>query len=201
MQSYNMNFTDFIAEYDLPTAIILLEGKRDVEAEDQPKLVALGKKLAAHTQFMRFRSGNAAGADECFSKGVAAIDMQRLEVVTPYTGHRKKENTAYNTISLDDINLANEPDLIYQTKSNKKIANLVDKYVEGDKNRNTMKVAYLLRDTVKVTGTTAHPPATFAFFYDDLANPKSGGTGHTMQICELNNVPYLTQEVWEKWLD
>lgn len=196
-----MDFITFIQQYDLPTAIILLEGKRDVKEEDQAKLVALGQKLAIHTRFMRFRSGNATGADEYFSKGVAAIDMQRLEVVTPYTGHRKKENTAYNTISLDDINLANEPDLIYQTKSNKKIANLVDKYVEGDKNRNTMKVAYLLRDTVKVTGTTAHPPATFAFFYDDLSNPKAGGTGHTMHICELNNVPYLTQEVWMKWLD
>jgi hypothetical protein len=182
-----MTFQDFLSQYDFANAIILLEGKRDVKPEDQAKLVGLGKKLAESMRFAKFRSGNAASADLYFSQGILAINPTRLEVVTPYTGHRQKENHAYNTISLDDINLANEPELVYQTKSNQKIANLIDKYVEGEKNRNTMKVAYLLRDTVKVTGTSEHPPATFAFFYDDLSNPKTGGTGHTMQICELNN--------------
>lgn len=196
-----MTFQDFLSKYDLANATILLEGKRDVKPEDQVKLVAFGKKLAETMRSARFRSGNAAGADLYFSQGVSAIEPTRLEVVTPYTGHRQKENHAYNTISLDDINLANEPELVYQTKSNKKFANLVDKYVDGEKNRNTMKVAYLLRDTVKVTGTNEVPPSTFAFFYDDLDNPKSGGTGHTMQICDLNNVPYLTQDIWMTWLD
>lgn len=195
-----MKFQTFLSQFYQPNAIILLEGKREVRPEDQTKLVALGKKLAECMPLAQFRSGNAAGADFYFSQGVLATNPKQLEVVTPYAGHRKKENQAYNTISLDEINLANEPDLVYQTKSNKKFANLVDKYVEGEKNRNTMKVAYLLRDTIKVTGTSELPPATFAFFYDDLSNPKSGGTGHTMQICELNNVPYLTQEVWETWL-
>jgi hypothetical protein len=38
-------------------------------------------------------------------------------------------------------------------------------------------------------------------FYDDLANPKSGGTGHTMKVCEIENVPYITQTTWMNWLD
>ena len=47
-----------------------------------------------------------------------------------------------------------------------------------------MKAAYIIRNTIKVTGTSAIPPASFALFYDDLENPGTGGTGHTIDICK-----------------
>ena len=64
-----------------------------------------------------------------------------------------------------------------------------------------MKAAYIIRDTIKVTGTSTIKTANFALFYDDLKNPKSGGTGHTMNICEMNNVEYVDQRIWMKWLN
>jgi hypothetical protein len=73
--------------------------------------------------------------------------------------------------------------------------------VAGAKDRFAIKAAYIIRDTVKVTGTNSGiPPVNFAFFYDDEQNPKTGGTGHTMGICDINNVPYLTQWDWNKWI-
>ena len=95
----------------------------------------------------------------------------------------------------------NQEEIIYQSKSNKKTKSLIDKYVDGSKDRFAIKAAYIIRDTVKVIGTNSGiPPINFAFFYDDFDNPKTGGTGHTMTVCEMNNIPYLTQEIWSKWI-
>jgi hypothetical protein len=69
----------------------------------------------------------------------------------------------------------------------------------GDKNRYTIKAAYIIRDTIKAVGTENIKPAAFGIFYDDLKNPKSGGTGHTMNICEQNGIPFVDQSVWFKW--
>ena len=63
------------------------------------------------------------------------------------------------------------------------------------------KGAYILRDTVMVTGTKAGIlPAYFAIFYDDLKKPQQGGTGHTMLMCKEKNVPFIDQRTWMKWL-
>ncbi|SHG68668.1 hypothetical protein SAMN05444483_12217 [Salegentibacter echinorum] len=79
---------------------------------------------------------------------------------------------------------------------------LIDKYVAGENNRYVIKAAYILRDTVKVLGTNSGvPPISFAFFYDDLDKPKTGGTGHTINVCERNDVPFLTQQEWMNWLE
>lgn len=124
-----------------------------------------------------------------------------MQVITPYDNHRQKQNKAYETISLDQIDLLNETEVVYQSKNNKKTKSLIDKYVGGAKDRFSIKAAYIIRDTIKVTGTKSGiPPATFAFFYDDLENPKIGGTGHTMCICDENNVSYLTQNQWLNWI-
>lgn len=195
-----MTLQQFITKYDVPNTIVLLEGKRAVLESDQPLLTALGKLLADRTQHIIFRSGNAKGADEFFCKGVAAVNNQRLQAITPYTNHRNKENKAYQTIGLDTINLADEPGIIEATKTNKKASGLVDAYIKGYKGLVAIKAALLIRDTVKVTGTKELPPATFAIFYDDLLNPKTGGTGHTMHVCGFKNVPYIDQQVWMDWL-
>jgi hypothetical protein len=196
-----MTINDFIIQFNSKNTIILLEGKRNVLEQDKEKLIQFGKLLATHLPLVTFRSGNADGADFYFSQGVLQVAPERLQVITPYDKHREKQNKAYETISLDQIDLVNESEVVYQSKSNKKTKALIDKYVSGAKDRFAIKAAYIIRDTVKVTGTKSGIlPATFAFFYDDVDNPKKGGTGHTMEICDLNNVPYCTQNEWLNWL-
>lgn len=196
-----MTLAEFTTQFNSKNSIILLEGKRNVLELDKEKLIQLGNLLATHLPLATFRSGNAAGADFYFSQGVLQIAPERLQVITPYDNHRQKTNNAYETISLDEIDLANEPEVVYQSKNNNKTKSLIDKYVAGAKDRFAIKAAYIIRDTVKVTGTKSGIPAVnFAFFYDDEQNPKTGGTGHTMRICDINNVPYLTQFDWAKWI-
>lgn len=196
-----MTLLEFIAKFNLENTIILLEGKRNVLESDKEKLIQLGSLLATRLPLATFRSGNADGADFYFSKGVLQVAPDRLQVITPYENHRQKTNNAYETISLDQIDLLNEPEVVYQSKNNKKTKSLIDKYVAGAKDRFSIKAAYIIRDTVKVTGTKSGiPPINFAFFHDDEQKPKTGGTGHTMDICEKNKVPYFTQKDWGKWI-
>lgn len=195
-----MKLKDFIKEFDRDNSIVLLEGKRKVREEDKEKLVTLGRMLALKTEKITFRSGNAGGADQYFSEGVSSVDPIRLQVITPYSGHREKSNKAYETFSLDDIDLAREPELVYQSKNNKKTEKLIDKYVAGDRNKFAIKAAYIIRDTVKVLGADGILPASFGLFYDDLEDPLAGGTGHTMQVCVHNKIPLLDQQTWFNWL-
>jgi hypothetical protein len=196
-----MILADFSTKYNSKNTIILLEGKRNVLESDKEKLIQFGNLLATHLPLATFRSGNADGADFYFSQGVLQVAPEGLQVITPYDKHREKQNNAYETISLDQIDLVKESEVIYQSKNNKKTKSLIDKYVGGAKDRFSIKAAYIIRDTVKVTGTNSGiPPTTFAFFYDDLDNPKAGGTGHTMEVCDMNKVLYLTQEDWINWL-
>lgn len=82
-----MTLDEFIQTYDFKDSMILLEGKRNILPEDREKLFNLGKILASRTAKMIFRSGNANRADQLFSDGVAAVDNERLQVITPYSGH------------------------------------------------------------------------------------------------------------------
>jgi len=195
-----MTIDEFISKYDNENSIVLLEGKRTVLDADKEKLFALGKLLASKSSKMTFRSGNAEGADQFFSEGVAMVDYKRLQVITPYTNHRQKTNKSYDTISLDDVNILSNPEVVYHSKNNKKTENLIDKYVLGEKNRYTIKAAYIIRDTVKVMGADDIKPATFGIFYDDLISPRTGGTGHTMNVCGQMNIPFVDQREWFGWV-
>ena len=196
-----MTFDEFIQQYDFENSIVLLEGKRNVPDEDKGKLIELASLLVVKTLKMNFRSGNAEGSDQLFSDPISLVDNKRLQVITPYSGHRQKSNQAYKTYSLDNINLAAEPEVIYHSKSNKKTEKLIDQYVSGNNNRYTIKAAYIIRDTIKAIGTDEIKPATFGIFYDDLTNPKTGGTGHTMNVCLENNIPIVDQTTWFNWLN
>lgn len=196
-----MTLNEFLQHYDKPGSIILLEGKRNVREEDREKLVKLGNLLAFKSRYMLFRSGNADGSDQFFSEGVAGIDDRRLQVITPYTGHRRKTNLAYDTVALDEIDLAAEADVVYQSKSNKKTEKLIDQYVGGNRNSYAIKAAYIIRDTVKAIGAEGVPPAAFGIFYDDLLKPETGGTGHTMRVCRMNNIPVIDQRTWFQWVE
>lgn len=195
-----MTLDQFIAQYDYEGSVILLEGKRNVPKDAQAQLISLGYLLAQNMKYATFRSGNANGADLYFSQGVASVNKQKLEVVIPFDGHRNKSNIAGNTLSLDQIDLAAYPDIIKLSALNKKTKDLLKRYVAGERNRFTDKVAFIIRDTIKVMGVMAHPAISFAVFYDDLLSPKTGGTGHTMDVCVQCKVPYIDQSVWKNWL-
>lgn len=195
-----MKFSDFIEKYDHPGSIILLEGKRIVRKEDEQNLIEVAIKMAKNSKHILFRSGNASGADFYFTKGITSVDPKRMQVITPYTGHRSKQNYAAETFSLEDINLAAEPDVVYQSKANKKMESLVSKYLAGNIDQYSIKAAYIIRDTVKVLGTEKIPPANFALFYDDLTDPRKGGTGHTINVCIQSNVPHINQTVFFNWV-
>jgi hypothetical protein len=195
-----MTLKEFIKNFDKDNSIVLLEGKRNVLEADKEKLIALGRLLASRTKKMIFRSGNAEGSDQLFSDGVTEVDNKRLQVITPYNSHRQKTNHAYNTISLENINIAAEAEVVYQSKRNKKTEKLIEKYVAGARDRFSIKAAYIIRDTIKAIGTHEIQPSTFGIFYEDLDKPGEGGTGHTMNVCEQNNIPIIDQKIWFKWL-
>jgi len=198
-----MDFQTFLDTYDFPGSVVLLEGKREVSAEDKEKLIQLGQSLATYTRYMRFRSGNAAGADELFCQKIIEEQAERVEMITPYSTHRKKiyASDSITKYSIDEVDFAADPGLIYGSKLGNKNDKLIDSYAAGTRNRNTIKAAYLIRDTAKVLGTSEFKKANFAIFYDDLKKPKSGGTGHTMKVCEENGLSYINQTVWFEWLN
>jgi hypothetical protein len=107
-----MLLAEFTTQFNSKNTIILLEGKRDVLEQDKEKLIQFGNFLATHLPLVTFRSGNADGADYYFSKGVLQVAPERLQVITPYENHRQKLNDAYETISLDQIDLVNEEKII-----------------------------------------------------------------------------------------
>jgi hypothetical protein len=195
-----MNFNEFISKYDFEGSVVLLEGKRDVKENEKAKLVELGIKLAENSKHLIARSGNADGADFYFSQGFSEIAKDRLEVIVPSKGHRKKHNVAGTTYNLDEFKFLKEDNVIYETNKNTKNKGLVDMYVDGVKNRISAKAPYLIRDTMKVVGHNEIDKCNYAIFYDDLANPKQGGTGHTILVCQNNNIPYINQSVWFNWL-
>jgi hypothetical protein len=194
-------FEIFKLLFDKDDAVVLLEGKREVPPQDVDKIIAMGRFLAKNTQHIRFRSGNAAGTDFYFSQGVAEIDRSRLEIVVPQTGHRKKFVLMDHIISLESIDLKNNTGLVELSKRNVKTRHLIDGYVAGRRDKFYLKAAaYILRDTLKVTGTAEIFPAVFGIFYDNLEKPKTGGTGHTIDVCEQKNIPAINQTVWFNWL-
>ncbi len=66
--------------------------------------------------------------------------------------------------------------------------------------KNFIEAAYIIRDTMKIIGSKNVKPAAFRIFYDDLSDLMSGGTGHTMNICKVNNIPFIDQRTWLNWL-
>jgi hypothetical protein len=200
-----MTLEKFIKLFDKEGCIVLLEGKRKVLKSDEKRLVEIGRLLAASTKHCVFRSGNAGGADAFFKEGVMLVDPKRFQAIVPFNDHMKsvkEELGLYERISLDDINLAREPQILYESKRTKQQKGLVESYEKGVDPKNSVKGAYIVRDTVKVTGAPSQgiSPAHFGIFYDDLRNPKSGGTGHTMVVCDNQMVPYVNQKVWGEWI-
>jgi hypothetical protein len=187
--------------------IILLEGKRKVKDGDLDKLVEIGRILAQRLPHAIFRSGNAEGSDLAFTTGVCEIDPVRMQNILPTPQSRKK----YIIQGTDTHHLGqvNEPHVEYliqeSQKASPKLHGMLE-YFEKNKensNRSTASSKYILRDTMKVIGDQENglAKADFALFYVDEDDIYSGGTGHTLKVCEMHQIQAFTQNVWFGWLN
>lgn len=180
--------------------VVLLEGTRSLGREAEPRVEAFAAQLAQCFPNAVFRSGNAPGSDQAFARGVASVDVSRLEIVVPYTRHRLTERpTGARILSLDDIE--DDADL---GRLSLAASPLYEKlFASRAINASAAKVKYLLRDTLKITGDTAtdFAPATTGLFWVNPLKPKTGGTAHTIRVCEKMGLPLWTQDKWENWFE
>lgn len=180
--------------------VILLEGRRSIPPTEAIQAARVARFLAEQFPHARFRSGNAEGSDVAFSEGVALVDPQRLEVVTPYPGHRKKARVSgASYVSPEDMDRLREPDLLAQTvQATPANRRLIETF--GKPGASGAKAAYLVRDTLKVVGIEGRlSQPTAALFWVDLQDPEAGGTGHTIRVCQQLGVPLVFQNEWASW--
>jgi len=201
MLHYNTKDT-IISINNTKHAVVLLEGTRKLSAKDTPKLIRLSEQLTTACPKATFRTGNASGTDEAFAQGVANINPNQLEYVIPYrTMRQSKLLPGARVLSLQDLPETERHTLKTETvKSYPKIEKIIDHYFEtSSKSRISFKALYLLRDTLKVIGSKGLGlyPATLGLFYVNSEKPLSGGTGHTIRVCEQNGVNVLNQLEWE----
>lgn len=181
--------------------VVLLEGSREVQEKDGGLLIRLGALLAERMPGAVFRSGNAEGSDSLFAEGVRSVDPGRMQVVTPTVGHRKKNlYPEYEVHSLAEVSEVREDALalasVYATPKN---GSLIEKRKVHP--RLGAKAKYLLRDTLKVLGDpeVGLAPADAGLFYTK-PDPMSGGTGHTIRVCQQENVPVYLFSQWKEWI-
>lgn len=196
-------FLQSVHQLNTQLPVILLVGKRQVADSDKPKLVAFGSKLATDLPQCLFRSGNAKGADALFTQGVMAVAPGRMQVVLPYSGHKKKSRHSQSSYyALEPTQLAEEDPVVYKTKElHPDSKRMIPGYLAGQKNRFTTKAPYLLRDTLMVIGDAAMglAPASVAIYYDDLKKPMQGGTGLTIKLCQQQGMLVKNQNAWLRW--
>lgn len=184
-----------------PSAVILLEGRRGISEAEALAARDFGEFLARRFPALRFRSGNAEGADQAFSDGVAKVDARRLQIVAPYASHRKKNrNPAVVYSSPDDLSPEQVEEFIKKTAAaSPKIARLLNRWKDGG--ALAVKATYLLRDSMKVLGHSEEfPKPICGIFFTDPSDPMAGGTGHTIRVCQQESVPVLFQTDWLKWM-
>lgn len=196
-----MTLAEFAAIVEAtPEPVVLLEGRRTIPDHDAALATHTASMLVRHFPAMRFRSGNAEGTDQAFSEGVDQVAPWRLQVVAPYAGHRESARhprAVYD--SPESLSSVQEDEVAYKTAmASPKNKGLIDKRVK--KGALAAKAAYLIRDTMKVTGYSAlFPKPVCALFYVDLNDPFAGGTGHTIRVCQQEGVPYAFQDSWLRW--
>jgi len=197
-----MNFYDFTNLINSnPSPTILLEGSRTVADADKPKLIALGAKLTSAFPNAVFRSGNANGTDSLFAEGVLQVNPAQLELVLP-NSKKLKSIHGEKRIYLEQIDQAELKHIYQLTKQATPInKSLIEFYETGKQGSPRYKAQYLLRDALKVTGSEKlnFKPATFGLFYLNSTKKTGGGTGHTIRICELQNVSVFLQSEWLNW--
>jgi hypothetical protein len=163
----------------------------------------LAEKLACDFPQAVFRSGNAEGADNAFAEGIQRVDAKRLEVVLPYTGHRRSHLTEDSQVfALSGLTHVSEQAAVYTTqRASPDYEDLLNK--RGRVPALKMKSNYLLRDTLKVTGAAELnlAPASIGVFYVNPESPSKGGTAHTIRVCQHLEVPTIIQTSWLAWIE
>jgi hypothetical protein len=183
-----------------PEPVVLLEGRRSIPDHDAALATHTACMLVRHYPALRFRSGNAEGTDQAFSEGVAQVAPWRLQVVVPYAGHRKSARYSQAVYdSPESLSRTQDDEFAYKTaKASPKNKGLIEK--RAKQGALAAKAAYLIRDTMKVTGhSELFPKPACALFYVDLNDPFAGGTGHTIRVCQQEGVPYAFQDSWQLW--
>lgn len=184
-----------------PNAVVLLEGRRGISEADTMAARDFGEFLARRFPALRFRSGNAEGADQAFSDGVARVDAGRLQIVAPYASHRKKSrNPAVAFSSPDDLSPEQVAEVIKKTAAaSPKVERLLSRWKDGG--ALAAKATYLLRDSMKVLGHSEEfPKPVCGIFFIDPSDPMAGGTGHTIRVCQQESVPVVFQNDWLGWM-
>jgi hypothetical protein len=187
--------------------VILLEGTRNLPAGERDVLVRLAHWLCRQFPKALFRSGNAEGTDAVFADAVASHDPSRLELVLPHPGMGRARRPAnVRCLSLDALPRAELEQIGAATRrAGRDAGRLADYYlslVPPPKSAAASKATYLLRDTLKVVGSTALglAPSDLGIFFVNADRPAGGGTGHTIKVCQLHGVPVATQTEWATWV-
>lgn len=184
-----------------PNAVVLLEGRRGIAEAEALAARDFGEFLALRFPVLRFRSGNAEGADQAFADGVARVDAGRLQIVAPYASHRRKSrHPAVVYSSPEDLSPGQAEAAIRRTAAaSPKVGRLLDRWKDGG--ALAAKATYLLRDTMKALGHSEEfPKAACGIFFIDPADPMAGGTGHTIRVCQQESVPVVFQNDWLRWM-
>jgi hypothetical protein len=181
--------------------VILLEGTRQLPAEKRQALADVGRRLAEAFPQAVFRSGNATGTDEAFAAGVATVPGSMLQLVLPTPGMgRSRRPAAATCLALDDLPLEERHHLARESfAASPENHRIFELYLRGQSgNPAFAKAQYLVRDALKVHGspTLGLAPATVALFYINNLGPTSGGTAHTIRLCDRQKVPLFTQRDW-----
>ncbi len=191
-------FSNLITDSSDP--VILIEGRRAISPEVAESARNVAVFLAGRFPHLKFRSGNANGADEAFTAGVLEVSPERLQVVAPYASHRKKPR---HPLALYESPESLSPEALEHIKTMSIAATpgnkgLLDCYQRGGKLGS--QAACLIRDTMKIVGIPGRlAPPTAALFCIDPANPDAGGTGHTIRVCRNADVPVVFQDCWAFW--
>jgi hypothetical protein len=181
--------------------VILLEGTRQLPSEKRQALVNMGRQLAEAFPQAVFRSGNATGTDEAFAAGVATVPGSMLQLVLPTPGMgRSRRPTSATYLALDDLPLEERHHLARESfAASPENHRIFELYLRGQSgNPAFAKAQYLVRDALKVHGSPAlHlAPAIVALFFINNLGPTSGGTAHTIRLCDRQKVPVFTQRDW-----
>ena len=87
--------------------------------------------------------------------------------------------------------------MVNQSKFYKYTFRLKDNFVDGVRDRFSIKEAYIILESMKVLDTNCGLAAIdLTFFYEDLENPNYGGTSQTIDICQKINMPFLARKEW-----
>ena len=181
--------------------VVLLEGRRSIPVDEYDRATAVAAFLAARFPKALFRSGNATGSDEAFSKGIVAVNATRLQAIAPYKTHRMKARFEGASYAYPDALSAEQRDQMVSKTALASPKSLSLMAQLGKKGTLAAKADYLLRDTMKVIGfSEVFPKATAALFYVDLDSPMDGGTGHTIRVCQNAGILVVYQNEWKQWL-